>query len=737
MAQDNLVDVGHGGGASSPNRVHLEFTAPHVPDDYVVVSFEAIEELNRPYVVRLDLAAKNEAVDSTELVGQDAQLTLERDDHQRTFFGIVRRVTVHDDHRTQQTSTVELVPALMALGLRRTTRIFQDQTALEIVERVLTAELGVYDRRIDVSGLDPSRYLKRDYCVQYQETDLDFVHRLLEEEGVGYHFGQDDETLVLFDDNRQLRDAQTMDGGPVRFDAAVHELAGSEPIRRFASTLTVTSTRVVVRDHDWTRSRPVLEESVDAETEPAPRDQHEIYDHGFRRGVTIHEDSELLSTMVDLAQRALMPDGLPSGMDRIVHNVDGALLDGFSSSDIEHQASVRHELMRRDRHLCEGSGLVVGFSAGAVFELVGHPTLGADGEYFLTKVVHRGVNASGPVAARSDEALSAERRDYLNEFECLPSTTQWRPARSVRKPRIYGVQTARVTGPVGMDVHTDQHGRIKARFPWDRADEDPSGNYTCWLRVSQAWAGNGFPGFMFVPRVGMEVIVAFVDGDPDRPLVTGCVYNGQNPTPGLLPLQATKSIIRTRTVPHGPGHNELSFEDAMGIERVHIRAQRDLDELVLHDHLTRVSANQTNRVGVDQTEEIRRHQDLMVRGHRTKTVRGDNLENMLSDSRVNVAGSDHRHVGGNSDVLISGGASITTVQNGEWQVNAKHAVVLTQGDEQFFEMYSEDDDAQILLDSKGSTISVSEEKIELKVGDSSIVIKSGMIQVNGKTFPAV
>src|SRR5690606_19218817 len=133
------------------------------------------------------------------------------------------------------------------------------------------------------------------------------------------------------------------------------------------------------------------------------------------------------------------------------------------------------------------------------------------------------------------------------------------------------------------DIHTDQHGRIKVRFNWDRAPDSFAGDHTCWLRVSQSWAGNTAPGFLFIPRVGMEVVVAFVDGDPDRPLVTGCVYNGENPTPGMLPIEATKSMIRTRTVPHGMGYNELSFEDAMGRERVHLRAERDLDELVLRD----------------------------------------------------------------------------------------------------------------------------------------------------------
>lgn len=307
--------------------------------------------------------------------------------------------------------------------------------------------------------------------------------------------------------------------------------------------------------------------------------------------------------------------------------------------------------------------------------------------------------------------------------------------RRTRKPRIYGVQTARVSGPAGLDVHTDAYGRIKVRFHWDRAIEDHRGEYTCWLRVSQTWAGHGSPGFIFIPRVGMEVIVSFVDGDPDRPLVTGCVYNGENPTPGLLPFQATKSIIRTRTVPHGPGHNELSFEDAMGMERVHLRAERDLDELVLANHRTDVRHNQHNAVANDQTEHVGRHQRLVVLGDRSQEVEGRVTEHSGSDYLRSIAGSGTEQYGGDFHLAVEQGSALFQVHEGEYVAAAKKSIALLQNRERMIKLASEGDEKGILINSQGAVIHVEKDKIILKVGASSITITDAAIRVNQKTFP--
>lgn len=717
---------------STADEVEYQFVCEDLEDTFHVLGFRCVEELGRPYRMTLDLIAVDEATDTTNLLGRDAQVLIHREGHTRAFHGVVCRVLVGDNDETRQSSTIQIAPALQALALTINTRIFQDRNALDIVETVLREGLAPYQRHVDSTGVEVERIPPRDYCVQYRESDLDFVHRLLEEEGIGYYFEQETpEKLVLFDVSRTLPRALTMDGGPVRFDRLSRAVNRAEPVHEFELVRQLTSSSLVVRDHDWRRARPTLEEGAQIAKARGGLHDHSVYQHGFDQQVTLTEDADLAATMFGLLQSALLPNGLPPGLEHLVLDLPGAAFDVFSSDDAKRQVGLRSELLGRDATTNAGRGVVIDFSPGRTFELVGHRTLGADGEYLLTRVVH----SSRPLDAEGTASASATRR-YFNRFECMPLASPWRPARRTRKPRIYGVQTARVTGPAGMDVYTDPHGRIRVQFAWDREPCPASGHSSCWLRVSQAWAGQGAPGFVFIPRVGMEVVVSFVDGDPDRPMVTGCVYNGANATPGLLPVQATKSIIRTRTVPHGPGHNELSFEDAMGMERVHIRAERDLDELVLHDHVTDVRQNQQNFVGLDQTERIGRHQRVMVMGHREVQVEGRITEHSGNDFFRAIGGSGTEQYGRSYHVTVEHGSAVTEVLEGEFVASAVGNIGLIQNQERMVKLSSEGDEAGILLNSNGAVIHVAENRILLRVGRSSIEIEDGLIRVNNKVHPA-
>jgi type VI secretion system secreted protein VgrG len=718
------------------HRVRYELSCADFADAVEVHGLEVIEELNRPYVMTVRVEGHHETTELGELLGRDVAVRLHRGDHTRAFFGIVGRVRVDGMGHSGPVGTLEIVPALWALGFSEDSRIFQEKSAVDIVEMVLNERLGPYGRRIDTASLDRERYLSRDYCVQYRESALDFVHRLLEEEGIGYCFRHEDEgpeTLVLFDDNADLTRVRTMNQGPVRFEPELRAWAGEEPISQLGIATALTPSRVAVREHDWTRARPTVEGASADEPVPTARHAHEVYEHGFDRQLTVREDHELVSTLVQAAVRAAMPFGPPPGLAHMVHDLPGVVLDGFSSSNVAHQVGIRRERQRRDARTCHGVGAVIGFSPGCVFELVGHPGHGADGKYLLTKVVHRSEPKASP---RPEDPAQAVSHNYECVFECLPVTTAWRPDRRTKKPRIYGVQTARVTGPVGMDVHTDAYGRIKARFPWDRAPDDLSGHYTCWLRVSQTWAGQGGPGFMFIPRVGMEVVVSFVDGDPDRPLVTGCVYNGANPTPGMLPVQATKSILRTRTVPHGPGHNEISFEDALGMERVHIRAQRDLDELVLNDHVTAVVGNQHNQVSGHQSELVLQHQQLTVQGNRSVQVQGVHSIAATRDHCVDVGGSEVRRVAEDYELTVDEGSALVEVRSGSYALTASASLSLAQGERQFIDLASADASDRIVMCSGDATLTLDPARLCIQVGRSSIVVDDSGIRLNGKFIPA-
>lgn len=718
------------------NRVHYELACEKLPHHaYTVTAFEAVEALNAPFHVRLSVSAHDESLDVNELLGHDAQVGLTRGQALvRTFCGIVHRVTLHDNAQMLQTATVEIAPALSSLGFTVNTRIFQDQTALDIVARILEEGLRPYNRSFDAGALDPSAFLTRDYCVQYQESDLDFVHRLLEEEGIGYRFAQDGpESVILFDANAHMPRVSTLDGGPVRFDPAMREWLGAEPIVRFTSQQQLRPTKVSVREHDWTRGQPTVEGSSDIGDAGESARDHEVFQHGFDKKLTVHEDNELLASLVAAIRTALLPHGLPMGLENVVMNLDGAVLERFTEDDLAHQLLRRSQLLARDALTFKGIGLVTDFAPGKTFELLGHPTLGFDGEYAITRVTHR--SAFDETDQLPGSHVDAGGIEFHTCFECLPIGVAWRPERTTRKPRIYGVQTAKVTGPIGMNVHTDAHGRIKVRFPWDRQSDRPDGHYTAWLRVGQIWAGGGGPGFFFVPRIGMEVIISFLDGDPDRPLVTGCVYNGQNATPGFLPVQATKSIIRTRTVPHSDGHNEISFEDAMGMERVHIRSQRNLSELVLRHRESDVKGTSEHRVGESERHQVGRDH-IVTAGRSANLTAGADMNFHAASYNRTVTGFSTEYLGKGAQIVVEEGSMSTVVENGELVLDAKGGVCLRQGEQSGITIMPEEAGGQVSIDSRGATIRLSEELVEIAVGHSTVRIGPTYIQINGKTFPA-
>jgi type VI secretion system secreted protein VgrG len=277
-----------------------------------------------------------------------------------------------------------------------------------------------------------------------------------------------------------------------------------------------------------------------------------------------------------------------------------------------------------------GRGTVVGFSAGGLFGLLRH---NLEGDYLLTRVGHS-------ISSDGDSA------NYSNHFVCIPAETPYRPARRTPKPRVRGIETATVVGPSGQEIHTDKHGRIKVQFHWDR-EGNKDEHSSCFMRVVQPWAGPGW-GFVFIPRIGMEVTVAFVQGDPDRPIATGTVYNGENLTPYEMPDEMTKSTIRTQSSPGGGGHNELSFEDAAGKEEVFLRAQKDLNEQILN--------NQSSTIGADKTTDVGGNQKLIVGANREVEVGADETTTVSVNRKLTVGAENVHEIGANEKRTI--GASL-------------------------------------------------------------------------------
>jgi type VI secretion system secreted protein VgrG len=718
------------------DAIDFRFDCPDLPDVFFVQRFEATEALNEPYALTIDLQAEDGATDCYRLLGRDVVLTLELRELERSFRGIVDRIAVGATSLGKPMCSVTVVPALFALGRNLTTRIFQDMTALAIVEQVLREGLTPYHRSFR-SRVDASRLAVRDYCVQYRESNLAFVHRLLEEEGIGYFFDHDGarEELILADDHAALLRAAA---SAVQYDHDAEQATRGRMIA-FAGTARRGATHLTTRDYDWRIGERGALEDAGAFSDASP--PHEIYEHSEH---VIREDTALLLEMVNALTTSLLGVDLPPAIADRVMDLRGPVLDRFSSSNTADRGRVRRELHARDLHTFEGTSLVPWLSPGTRFDLVGHPI--HDAEYYVTRVVH---SSSAPLGYSAQGSLR-----YHNRVHCLPSVRRWRPSAITRKPRIEGVQTATVTGPPGLDVYTDPTGRIRVRFHWDRAQDDLTGHFTCWLRVSQAWAGPTAPAFLFIPRVGMEVVVSFVDGDPDRPIVTGCVYNGDHPTPALLPAQATKSVIRTRSIPMGTGYNELSFDDALGMERVHLRAERDLSQLVQNDLDVRVHRNEHRSVGGGRVDEVGVDHALAIGRHYERTVGGHSTESTDGDATRRVRGALQESVGRGYELDVHG--ALNTQASGEWSAYATGITVgagasmLRLTDEET--QRGHDNEKGMTLTSFGSMAHLTENKIQLKVGESvleiandkieltlggsKLVVTKEAIVVNGKTLPA-
>ena len=604
---------------SDVKLVRYHFESAGLPSaDIQVRMLRVVEALNEPYRLELTFDIDDPDVDIAEMLGRDCVLEITRGDWSRRVCAFVRHLEEGED-QASYTGRLVAVPALWTLGLRRDTRIFQEMTVPDILSAVFDEALGPYGREVR-KELDAT-YPRREYCVQYQETDLDFAHRLMEEEGISYGFDHegDKEVLVLRDANKSFPELDS--GVTVPYQPHNFEIADAQPINRFHRRQRTMTTSAVVGDWNWTKGKMPF--SLEQRSQdPLGRDR-ESYEHGEGRSLAIWD--------YDVGARAYQAD------DRVA------------------QAKIRQELHVRDTIYCEGISRVIGVIPGCVLELDGHPNIGFDARYLVLRVEH--------VSAQLEDAMDGAGAGdpYVNRFECIPLETTYRPERRAPKPHVPGIQTAVVTGPAGEEIHTDEHGRIKVQFHWDRVGTSNQKS-SCWIRVQQAWAGAGW-GFWYLPRVGMEVVVHFVDGDPDRPLVTGCVYNGTNLLPYPLPAEKTKSTIKSNSSPGGGGSNEFRFEDKKGSEEIYTHAQKDYNEVVENDHNTLVHHDQTNTVDKNQTQVVGNDQTETVNGNQTMTVDGNRTVHVQSNYDETVDGTETRHVVGNVTETFSANETRTISAN--------------------------------------------------------------------------
>ncbi|MCA9698402.1 MAG: type VI secretion system tip protein VgrG, partial [Myxococcales bacterium] len=496
-----------------PVTYTLRCTDGPTTDNWRVHRFRMREAINEPYQMLLEVVADSDEVELEDMLGASIELELERGEQGRVLLGVVAAIDwLGLSAGSNVRLRLDVRPAFAMLEQRIHSRLWQDASVLDIVDEVLGEALGEYGRSHDLGSVSTGQS-PRSYCVQYNESDLAFVSRLLEEEGISYCFVHDadkgHEVLTLFDAAGQLDPALNVDESElfpyIDHDAdhvVVESVQEIEWQRRLASTGTLR------RDFDWLDPAALLSsEAGDVDDRGRKR---RVYAHGQRR---------------------------------------------FETDDLGARAGERTAAEALTGLRGRGRSNAADFHAGRTLAVEGHDLPVFAEDLVITAVEHDGEDASALM-----HAAEVTVGGYRNFFECVPASAELRPRPLTPKPRVHGPQTAIVCGAAGEEIDTDEHGRIRVQFHWQEEPTHDSRS-SCWVRVAQSWAGPNW-GAQFIPRIGMEVVVEFLEGNPDRPLVTGCVYNSTNTPPYPLPDEKTKSTIKSNSSKGGGGFNEFRFEDA-------------------------------------------------------------------------------------------------------------------------------------------------------------------------------
>ncbi|MBB3232501.1 type VI secretion system Vgr family protein [Halomonas stenophila] len=608
------------------DRSGLQFTlslAGAGEAELAVIDFTHEEALSSPFHLRVRFASRSPDLSPEALLDRPASLTVWQDGvAQRRVHGIVAEFGRGDrGHRRSHYEAV-IRPALWRLSLRQNSRIFQRVSPLTILN-TLCEERGLTDVAFAVTR-EPE---EREYCVQYRETDLEFVERLAAEEGLFYFHEFEDADLgahrLVFAD-----DPQVLAGLGER--TYHHRAGGSAPkrhLRRLTQTARVRPARAQLKDYSF--------------KQPA---YGQLHDHQGQR----------------LEQHSQRED---------YEHYD---YPGRYKADASGQAFTRHRLehLRHDALTLDGESDLPELSPGTRFSLADHDVGDFNRGWQIIGVVHEGEQ---PQALEEDAVgVTVGDRDgmtrYHNTLTLTPDDTAWRPAPRP-KPRVDGPQVAFVVGPEGEEIHCDEHGRVRCQFPWDRYAA-PDETASAWLRVSQGWAGGGY-GMLAIPRIGHEVIVSFLEGDPDQPLITGRTYHAVNTPPYPLPEHKTRTVIRTQTH-QGEGFNELRFEDQHDQEQIWLHAQKDLELLTENDRTEEIRRDSHLKVKRDRIEELDRDDHLTVHGERRTRVDGDDhlsvgqtRHEKIGRAQLVEAGSEVHHKAG-MKVVVEAGAEITLQAGGSF-----------------------------------------------------------------------
>ena len=606
------------------NRI-IAIDTPLGKDVFLLHGFAAQEAISRLFRISAELFSENASIDFTKIIGQQVTVSVQLADGSKRYFnGHVSRFaqTGMDERFTHYHA--EIVPWLWFLTRRADCRIFQNMTIPDIVAKVFK-DRGFGDFRNSLQG----DFEQREYCVQYRETDFNFVSRLMEQYGIYYFFEHEKNKHTLVMGNKP----------------SVHKPCPSQSKARvdFAGG-------VYLKDEDLVGSW-----NLEQELRPG---KYALTDYNF----------ETPSTSLLANENTIFKVGGNDSYE--VFDYPG---EYTKKAEGESRTQIRMQEEETIHLIGVGSGGCRTFASGYRFDLSGHSRGDQNQTYLLTEVQHSATVGSSYMGAGGDSD-----EHYSNHFRCIPYSVPFRPQRNTPRPFVQGPQTAVVTGKSGEEIWTDKYGRVKVQFFWDREGKKDEKS-SCWVRVSQPWAGKNW-GSINIPRIGQEVIVDFLEGDPDRPLITGRVYNDEQMPPYKLADNQTRTTFMSRSTKGGgsSNYNELRFEDKKGDEQIFMNAEKDMDWRVEKESREYVGANRHMVVASSQFEKVGGDKQSQVDGKFLEKIAGD-TSIQIGAKRMEQVGSDESiTIGGNRKEQVANNESITIGQNQKTAVGESVSITIGQ-----------------------------------------------------------
>lgn len=687
----------------------MQFTSPLGKDVLLIEGLTGSEGISHLFEFRVDLLADNTtSIDPKDIVGTNVAVAIALTDDAGTRWinGIVTSFEqgAGDGEFNEYYATI--MPSMWELTLSSNCRVFQSMTVLDIVKKVFT------DYGLSVSDKTTGTFLKLEYCTQYSETDFHFVSRLLQQHGIHYWFehSDSDNKIVLGNDTTAYQACPVV--STVQFEASKSGSEGSygSRVTEFIMEASMVSGSHSTADYNYS--------------------QYKRLDAGPTKSLSTYGKNSYEVYVYPAGQEGYLKDlQTMSNPDNSVALEKTFLQARFQASESVFQTY-------------RGNGTLRTMLPGYTFTLSDHPSL--DDAYLIVGATH------SVDQLPSYRAKASSGSEYSNRFMAVPSGVIYKAPQTFEKPKMYGPQTAKVVVSSGEEIHLDKMGRVNVQFFWDKVRQDNTPDNT-WVRVAQQWAGNGW-GAYFWPRVGDEVIVEFLNGDPDNPVVVGSLYNGTNVPKYALPDMSTRSGWVTRSSKGGSASNanELRFEDKTGSEQIFINAEKDMDHRVENDHRVFVggkeslivTGNQLEQIGQDQNinvkgnrvENVASNEDITVGSNRTEKVGGNESVNISGNQMFKTGGNNSQDVGGNLNEKVGGNSSHNIGGSNAIQVGGSYSMSVTGA------VYTSSGATLVIQAADGITLSgpggfITISEAGIMISGTMVLINSGGMAIPGMAGP--